>query len=394
MRNNDNITKEQIRQDMSEALKNNDSEGYVKALDQMMECVSEDVRAEFEERVNGIENETNARVLAARGVRQLTKNEREYFQKVSAAMKAEDPKQALSGLDVVMPETVINSVFDDLTANHPLLSKINFVPTKASIKMLVNTSAHQLAAWGKLCSEVVQEIAAGFKEVNSSLYKLTAFLPVCKAMIDLGPEWLDRFVRELLYEALACGLEHAIINGTGKDMPIGMNRQVGEGVSVTGGEYPKKAAVTVNEFTPETVGALLGEMAVDPNGKQRVIRNVILVVSAADYYSKVMPATTLMAPDGTYRNDVLPYPMTVIPSAEMDAGEAIIGLGERYFADAGMSIGGKIEASDEYHFVEDERVYLIKLYANGFPLDNNAFKLLNISGLKPKVLTVKTVTEA
>lgn len=393
MRNNDNITKEQIRQDMSEALKNNDSEGYVKAFDQMMECVSEDVRAEFEERVNGIENETNARVLAARGVRQLTKNEREYFQKVSAAMKAEDPKQALSGLDVVMPETVINSVFDDLTTNHPLLSKINFVPTKASIKMLVNTSAHQLAAWGKLCSEVVQELAAGFKEVNSSLYKLTAFLPVCKAMLDLGPEWLDRFVRELLYEALACGLEHAIINGTGKDMPIGMNRQVGEGVSVTDGEYPKKAAVTVNEFTPETVGSLLGEMAVDPNGKQRVIRNVILVVSAADYYSKVMPATTLMAPDGTYRNDVLPYPMTVIPSAEMAAGEAIIGLGERYFAAAGMSIGGKIEASDEYHFVEDERVYLIKLYANGFPLDNNAFKLLNISGLKPKVLTVKTVTE-
>lgn len=393
MRNND-MTRDQIREAMQSALKNNDGAGYVAAFDQMMECIGAEIRAECDERMNSIENETNARVLAARGVRLLTTEEREYYNKVAEAMRSANPKASLANTDLVLPETVIDSVFDNLRANHPLLSRINFMPTRAAIKMLVNTNAHQLATWGKLCSEIVQELAAGFKEVDNTLYKLTAFLPVCKAMLDLGPAWLDRFVRETLYEALACGLEHGIIAGTGKDMPIGMDRQVGDDVSVTGGEYPRKAATPITEFTPETVGALLGEMAVDSNGKQRAVRNVILIVSAADYYSKVMPATTLMAPDGSYRNDVMPYPMTVIPSAEMDTGKALIGLAGRYFAAAGMATDGKIEYSDEYHFLEDERVYLIKLYANGFPMDNNAFKLLDISGLKPKVLKVETVAAA
>ena len=55
-----------------------------------------------------------------------------------------------------------------------------------------------------------------------------------------------------------------------------------------------------------------------------------------------------------------------------------------------MAKNGKIEYSDEYHFLEDERVYLIKLYANGFAKDNNAFQVLDITDLQPvrfKVIT-------
>lgn len=394
MKSNDKMTREQIREAMQKALKDNDTEAYSTAVNQMFDCVRDEIREEYDERFDGIAQETTARVLAARGVRQLTNEERNYYQKVADAMKSRDPKQAVNNLDVVMPETIINSVFDDLRENHPLLSRINFMPTKAAVKMLVNTNPHQMAAWGKLCAEIVQELTSGFAEVDATLYKLSAFMPVCKAMLDLGPEWLDRYVREVLYEALACGLEHAIITGTGKEMPIGMDRQVGDGVSVTDGEYPRKEAVVVTEFTPEVIGGLLGRMAVDPNGKQRRVSNVVLIVSASDYYSKVMPATTLMAPDGSYRNDVLPYPMTVIQSAELSTGEAILGLADRYFAAAGMGTSGRIEYSDEYHFLEDERVYLIKLYANGMPLDNNAFMLLDISGLKPAILRVETVTSA
>ncbi|MEI4896637.1 hypothetical protein Q8G71_35695, partial [Klebsiella pneumoniae] len=52
---------------------------------------------------------------------------------------------------------------------------------------------------------------------------------------------------------------------------------------------------------------------------------------------------------------------------------------------------GRIEYSDDYHFLEDERVYLIKLYANGFPVDNNAFLNLDITGLQPMTYRVTTV---
>lgn len=69
----------------------------------------------------------------------------------------------------------------------------------------------------------------------------------------------------------------------------------------------------------------------------------------------------------------------------------MLGLGYKYFAAAGMDAGGRIEYSDHYQFLEDNRVYIIKLYANGFPMDNNSFLYLDISGLRPLTYKVEQV---
>ncbi len=384
--------RDDIRVLMQKAIKDGDTEGFYQALDQMLTAIQTDLQQSYENQLNGLRQDLDSRVLTARGVRQLTTQEKDYYQKVITAMKAPDPKQALVNVDVVMPETVIDSVFEDLRANHPLLSVINFIPATGRVRMLVNTNGRQEALWGDLCDEIVKELLAGFKEVDSGLMKLSAFLPVCKASLELGPEWLDRFVRETLYEALAAGLEVGIVTGTGNKMPIGMNRQVGDGVTVKGGVYPEKAKIAMTDLSADTVGNLLSLLAVDTNGKSREVRDVILVVNPQDYYQKVMPATTVMAPDGTYRNDVLPYPMRVIRSGALDRGCAVLGLGYRYFAAAGMDKAGRIEYSDHYQFLEDNRVYLIKLYANGQAKDNNAFLYLDISGLRPAVWKVEQVT--
>ena len=375
---------------MQEATKNNDAEAFAKAQQNMMEAQMQKLLAEHD--IDADEG-ADRDILASRGVRQLTSVERSYYQKVMDAMRSANPKQALSDLDVVMPTTVIDSVFEDLTHNHPLLSRINFQNTNGLIEMIMNTDTTELAIWGPLCGDITKELTSGFKKISTTLYKLSAFIPVCKAMLDLGPAWLDRYVRTILAEALACGLENGIINGDGSDAPIGMIRQVGDGVSVTNGKYPEKAAVKVTNFSPETVGNLLSIMAMGPNGKTRTVDGVILLVNGQDYYQKVMPATTLMAPDGSYRNDVMPYPMSVIPTFALPRGKAVLGMAARYFAPVGMARNGRIEYSDEYHFLEDERVYLIKLYANGMPQDNNAFLVLDISGLRPATWKVTQVEE-
>ena len=377
---------------LQKAIKDGDTEGFYQAFDQMLTCIQNDLQQSYEAQVNGLRQDLDSRILSARGVRQLTTQERDYYQKVITAMKSTDPKQALANVDVVMPETVIESVFEDLTTQHPLLSAINFIPATGRVRILVNTNGRQEALWGDLCDEIVKELLAGFREVDSGLMKLTAFLPVCKASLDMGPQWLDRFVRETLYEALASGLEVGIVVGTGNKMPIGMNRQVGDGVTVKGGVYPEKARVTVTDLSPDTVGNLLSLLAVDPNGKPRAVQDVLFIVNPQDYYQKVMPATTVMAPDGTYRNDVMPYPMKVIPSGALDRGRAILGLGYRYFAAAGTDKAGRIEYSDHYQFLEDNRVYLIKAYANGQAKDDNAFLYLDISGLRPSLWRVEQVT--
>lgn len=391
MHNNDRITREQARQSMMDAVRNNDSEAFATAFNQLMEAIEGGIREEYTQQIDGLRQEVDNHVLTARGVRQLTSQEKTYYQKLAEAMRSKNPKQAVENLDMVMPETVYNSVFEDLRANHPLLSVINFIPTNGAVSMILNTDGYQEAAWGALCEEIVKELTSGFKEVNTTLKKLSAFIPVCKAMLELGPEWLDRYIREILYEALANGLEKGIVAGDGSTGPIGMNRKVGDGVSVVGGAYPEKDAIAVTALDTATVGSLVAQLAVTANGKSRAVNNVILVVNTEDYFTKVMPATTLMAPDGSYRNDVMPYPMRIIPSAAKTKGRASMGLANKYMAFAGISKQGRIEYSDHYHFLEDERVYTVKTYANGMPADNNAFLELDISNLQPAVLKVQMV---
>lgn len=392
MKSKDLKNRDLLREQMQNAIKNSDTDAFYAALDEMIEGIGEDLRASYEQSAMEALSAADSGVLTARGLRQLTSEERDYYNTISDAMRARDPKQALANLDVVMPETVLDSVFDELRTAHPLLSKINFMPSGGAVSMIVNRNGYQTAAWGALCDEIVKELTSGFEEVDTRLLKLSAFLPVCKAMLDLGPAWLDRYVRAVLYEALANGLEVGILTGDGNEKPIGMTRQIGEGVSVVGGAYPEKAKISVTDFSPASVGKLLSLMAMDPNGKARAVNNLFLVVSPSDYFSRVMPATTVMAPDGTYRNNVLPYPIEIVQSPALNEGEAVLGIADRYFAAAGIGKEGRIEFSDHYRFLEDDRVYLIKVYATGMPLDNNAFLHLDISDLAPTLLRVETVS--
>lgn len=373
--------KSEIMAKMNQAVKDGNEEAFAQAFTEFAETIQEAVLQE----ARGLVQAADTSVLVGRGVRQLTSVEKEYYEKVIDAMKSSNPKQALTDLSVVLPITTIDAVFEDLVADHPLLEVINFQNTSGMIEFIVNTNTKQLATWGTLTSAIVTELTSGFKKLSMEQKKLSAFIPIAKSMLDLGPAWMDRYVRAILAECLAWGLEEAIVNGTGKDMPIGMNRQVGTGVTVTDGVYPLKAAVVVTSLDAKTYGELLSTLAVDPNGNARIVNEVIMIVNPQDYLKKVMPATTIRRADGTYVNNVFPFPTKPIQSPQVPEGKAIFGLPKRYFMGIGTAKSGKIEYSDEYKFLEDQRVYLIKLYGHGEPLDNKAFIYADISGLKPAV---------
>lgn len=119
-----------------------------------------------------------------------------------------------------------------------------------------------------------------------------------------------------------------------------------------------------------------------------------MVVNPVDYLKIIMPATTIMSPDGRYINNVLPVPTKIVQSQECPQGKAYLGIGKRYFFALGTSKGGKIEYDDSVQFMQDNRVYAIRLYGNGMPLDNNAFITLDISKLAALHYSVTTLAEA
>ena len=295
MKNKDILAMEKAKivEKMNQAIKDDDAKMFSEAFTELCQKIEENVLEQAREMMN----EQDVTILAQRGVRQLTSKEREYYEKVIEAMKAKDPKQALNDVEVVMPETIINSVFDELSTNHPLLSRLSATTVTGLTRMMMNTNGEQRAAWGKLTAKIIEELTSGFKEVDVTQDKLSAFLPVSKAMLDLGPAWLDNYVRQVLYEALANGLEYGIVNGTGKDEPIGMMRQVGDGISVKDGVYPEKSAIKMTALDMEQMGNITAIMAKNDKGQARTVTGLTLLVNPVDYFRRVLPATRNSPPD-------------------------------------------------------------------------------------------------
>lgn len=379
MQNLDVVKQEQqaVVTALYQAMAGEDNEALGTAMNNFSDYIKTQVLAEAKNSNAGMVDRS---VLSSRGVHVLTSEENEYYNSVIGAIKNgwnSSPKMALTDVDKVLPKTVIEMVFEDIKSNYPLLDMIDFQNTEALIDIVM--SAHSgSAVWGELCSTITAELAANFTIIPLGQKKLSAFIPVCKAMLDLGPAWLDRYVRAILTEAIAAGLELAVVDGDGDGKPLGMSRAL---TGATDSVYPRKTAVAVTTFDPDGMSTILQTLATGVNGENRAISEVVLVVNPADYFSKVFPATTVKNANGEYNTNVFPFPTKVVQSAAVLADHAVIGLPKRYFLGLGTGKAGKLEYSDEYKFLEDVRTYLIKLYGNGRPKDANAFVYLDISAL-------------
>lgn len=391
MKNLDDIknTKQELMKNITEALKTNDNEKLQTALENYGNIIQNAILDQVNDMAASIDNQ----VLVSRGNRVLTAAENKYYNEFIQAAKSSNPQMSVTNITATMPETIIESVIGDIQQSHPLLDLIDFRNTTGITKFIVNTQGAQLAKWGELQGNITKELSGALKVMNVTLMKLSAFMPISNDMLDLGAGWLDRYVREILIEAIAYALETAIISGTGKNEPIGMCKDVSDTASVTAGVYPDMTATKLTVINPETIGALCAKIAVKPNGDVRPIKNLIFVVNPLDYYEKIMPATTYLVRDtGEYIKDVMPVPCTIVQSPAVTRGKAIFGLAKRYFMGIGMAKNGKIEFDDSVHFLDDERVYKIKTYGNGTPLDSKAFLYLDISKLERDIPTVKTIS--
>lgn len=387
---NKDLLKEQnatLMKNLSEALKADDTGKMTECLQQFSEGVQNCILQEYED----LRGSNDTAILAQRGIRQLTSEERSFYEKWVEAAKSSNPQQALVDIAKAMPQTIMDTVIEDMQQSHPLLNEIDFINCQGAIKMIVNADNIDLATWSALTSKITEELSGKIETMDMTLAKLSAFIPVSKDMLELGPVWLDNYVRIILSEASAGGLEKGILKGTGKDQPIGMCKDL-DG-AVTGGVYSDKEKKKLKSFDATEYCGMIAPLANKPNGGFRVVPEVVLIVNPVDYIAKVTPATTVRDSAGNFKNNIFPYPTKVIQSAALEQGEAILGLAKKYFIGIGAGKSGRIEYSDEYQFLEDNRVYLTKLFAMGKPKDNNAFIYLDITELKAldlKVLVTNT----
>lgn len=378
-------TKDELLSNLAESVKNNDTNAMKESLENWQNYVADEIMSKVEE----ISQATDRAILSGRGIRQLTTEEVKFYDNF---IKSAKQQGVIEGVTSVLPETVYTAVLDDIKTSHPLLNVIDFQNTAAAVKWVINKQTGQMATWDELNTPITKELSGIIEVVDMTLMKLTAYMFVTKDMLNLGPVWVDAYVRQTLSEALATALEVAIVDGDGVKKPIGMTRNF-KGAYQDSTGYSRKDTVALTSLDQVEYNAIISELAEDENGNSRGISEVLMLVNPKDYFSKILPATSFLTPNGTYATNVFPFPTKVIQSVGVPAGKVVIGIGKNYFMGAGTSKGGKLEYDDSYKFIEDLRTYTIRFYGNGRPKDINSFILADISNLTSTYATFKTVSD-
>lgn len=384
------LTANKAAAQLAAAFKTQDDAEMEKAWEAFGDEVCEKIRADFAD----YESAKNDSVLAQRGYRVLTSNEKAWYANVANALKSVDPKQAFIDIltsddkNDIMPETIIEDVLKYLQETRPLLAKVKFQNAGFSTKWIINDNSVQRGGWGKIDASITDEIEGSLKVLVIEQSKYSAFCIIPLDILDMGPQFLDAFIRATLAEALGLGLEEAIVNGSGVNMPCGVMRNPNGSFDQSTG-YPAKTPVKVTSFAPAEYGALVAKVAKTEKGKQRTFGSVCMLCNMSDYLTKIMPATTMLTANGGYVSNLFPFPTEVIQCNAVPEGKAVLGILDDYTLAVGGKRNGNIEFDDSVKFLDDARTFKLVQHAAGRAYDNTSFIVLDISDLDPAYITVK-----
>ncbi|MFD6510980.1 phage major capsid protein [Bacillus sp. NPDC060175] len=321
--------------------------------------------------VNTVRNQVNDEmldrsILQQRGQNVLTAAETKFFNAVVQEGGFKDGS--------ILPVTTQERVFEDLVKEHPLLDALGLQDLGAVTKFIYS-DATKAYAWGELFGEIKGQVNAAFRSEQIGQLKLTAFAAIPNDMLDLGPEWVERYVRTLLVETYSVGLEFGFVNGGGSvaHQPVGLMKDVNP---TTGAVTDKKSSGTLT-FAPSQFGEVVaGELyevvkalSTDAKGKSRkVLNKIVMAVNPVDAIG-VQARNTIQTATGQWVM-ALPYNIQTVESEEVPVGKALFFVKDQYLA--AIAGGYKLKKFDQTLAIEDATLYTIKQFANGKPKDNKA----------------------
>lgn len=280
----------------------------------------------------------------------------------------------------LLPQETVDEIFTDLTTEHPLLSVIGLRNAGLRLKFLKSETSG-VAVWGTIFGEIKGQLDAAFSEEEAIDNKLTAFVVLPKDLKGYGPAWIERFVRLQIQEAFAVALELAFLTGNGKNQPIGLNRKVAKGTSVTDGKYPEKDSVGTLTFadsktTVKELKDVFKYHSTKENGKTLAVAGKVnLVVNPADAWD-VKAQYTFLNANGLYVT-ALPFNLNIVESVAQVTGKALSFVTGRYDAFMGGAVG--IQKYDQTLAIEDLDLYTAKAFYYGKAKDDKAAAVWTLS---------------
>lgn len=371
-----NVTK--MKQAQEEALKIlQDSEDKSQAIVEAMEKISS---VQYEDLINEIQEQavkaqSDTAYAKSLGLRTLSKEETKFYE----ALK--DVKQAITAEQIdILPNTIIDLTLENIKKESGILNDVNFTP--ANVKNWIIADKTGTFAWGALTDAIKGELGASFDSLNMEVNKLSVYLVIPKAIRDLALPFVDKYFTAVLKENLNDGLEYGYLQGTGKNEPIGIYKQI-EANNEDGTHKDKDVNTDLTRFTPK--GLATAKKYLSKEGL-RTFDKLVLYCHPNDEADYVSPA--LYNDEGklvsSYKN------LTVKPSANNPQSKAALVIPKKYTM--GLSNFG-IKEYDQTKALDDADVVIGKGYANGRAVDDNIAFVFDVTKLEEYIPTLRTVEE-
>lgn len=368
-----------MKQIKDEALKNleeseDKSQAIVDVIDKIVSVQYEDLIKEIKEEAAQVEY--NKEYSKKVKLRILSKEEESFLKAL-----VNDPKQAITANQVdVIPTTMIDITLENIKEENPngILSDVEFAP--ADVKKWMTADKTGTFAWGALLGSIGGELGASFNGVDIEVNKLSAYLIIPKALRDLALPFVDKYFMAILKENITDGLEYGYLQGTGKNQPIGIYKQISS-VNEDGTHKDKTVNTTLTNFTPKGLASAKKYLN---NGGKRLLNQLSLYCHPNDEADYVAPA--LYNSEGklvsSYKN------LVVKQSTQNPQGKAALVIPRKYVL--GLKDMG-IKEYDQTKALDDADVVIAKCYANGRAVDDNVAFIFDVTKLEEYVEKVKVV---
>lgn len=307
------------------------------------------------------------------GLRVLSKEEESFYEKFK------DIKQAITGAQIdLIPTSIVDLTLENVKATEPVLKLITFTP--AGVKRWITAERTGAYSWSGLTEELKGELSANVKGLVTDLGKLDAYLIIPKAIRELSYQFIDKYFMAVLSEALKEGIAYGYLQGTGKEQPIGIYKQIDK-TDEDGTHKDKTVNTDLTKFTPK--GLATAKVYLSNNGK-RVVNKIYVICNPEDEANYVAPA--IYDAEGnlvsSFKN------IEVIPCTENPKGKAALTLEGKYT----MGITEvKINEYKETLATDDADLIVGKVYANGRAAADNVAYIFDVTKLEEYVPTIRTL---
>ncbi|MCJ1668542.1 phage major capsid protein [Staphylococcus sp. NRL 19/737] len=314
-------------------------------------------------------------VLNSRKVNQLTSDEKKFY---NALVSEDHVNTDVNWKDgELLPETVVDRIFEDIETDHPLLEHIKINRSGLKTRVIRSNPEGQVV-WGKIFGEIRGQLDATFYEQDLTLGKATAFVVVPKDLADAGVQWVDRFVRSQIKEAFAVAIEKTAIVGLGKaqDQPVGLMKEINRtNGAVTDKAVAGKLTLADAKTSISEIGGVIKNLSIkefyDKQGNVKtskgasVLNNVVIALNPADYiYTGV---AFMQLHNGQFVSPI-PFNVTFTQSEFVPMGKAVAFDKTRYSLYAGSEV--IVRTFDQALALEDMDLYTAKQFLYAEPDDN------------------------